>query len=317
MMSRHPDESVLGVQVTGSNADDVAEAVELLANSCFETIDINMGCPVKKVTSAGCGSAILKDPNRVEQTVALARAKTTLPLSAKIRLGFTRDQVNVLDTTQRITAANADMITIHGRTRSESYSTPVDCAGIQAGVRNIIQVAQDRCLRAPAIVGNGDIFDLESAQRMRSETGCDGVIVSRGALGNPWIFKEILNEKSYYPTFSEWLDLVETHIDYNQEHYGNTQTAAVLMRKHLLWYAKGFPGIKPLREFLNRVESLDAARDILRSFAKSISAQTPRFAWTEVDNSGQKYMYDPKYEMDRTLDRGVGDEGITQTSEGI
>ena len=317
MMSRHPSESVLGVQVTGSNAEDVADAVELLANSGFETIDINMGCPVKKVTSAGCGSAILKDPNRVQETVELARAKTELPLSAKIRLGFTRDQVNVLDTTQRITAAHADMITIHGRTRSESYSTPVDCGGIQAGVENIKHVATQAGRPTPAIIGNGDIFDLESAQRMRNETGCDGVMVSRGALGNPWIFREILSEKTYNPSFNEWLDLVETHIGYHQEHYGNTQTAAVLMRKHLLWYAKGFPGIKPLREFLNRVESLDSAREILRSYAKSISGETPRFAWTEVDNSGQKYMYDPKYEMDRTLDRGVGDEGMTQINEGI
>lgn len=316
MMSRHPSESVLGVQVTGSTAEDVAEAVELLASAGFETIDINMGCPVKKVTGAGCGSAILKDPKRVQQTIELARAKTDLPLSAKIRLGFTRDQVNVLDTTQRITAANADMITIHGRTRSESYSTPVDCAGIRSGVQKILQVAQQTGRPAPTVIGNGDIFDLESAQRMRSETGCDGVMVSRGALGNPWIFRELLEEKSYNPTFAEWLDLVETHIAYHQEHYGNTQTAAVLMRKHLLWYAKGFPGIKPLREFLNRVDSLHSAREILNGFAKNISGQTPRFAWVEADSSAQKHMYDPKYEMDRSLDRGVGDEGMTQINEG-
>jgi tRNA-dihydrouridine synthase B len=317
MMSRHPEESVLGVQVTGSAAQDVADAVAVLGAAGFETIDINMGCPVKKVTSAGCGSAILKDPARVQETVSLAREKTTLPLSAKIRLGFTRDQVNVLDTTQRITIAHADMITIHGRTRSESYSTPVDCAGIRAGVENITRVAQDAGRPAPTIIGNGDIFDIESAQRMRRETGCDGVMVSRGALGNPWIFKEILEEKTYHPTFEEWLDLVEQHIAFHQEHYGNNQTAAVLMRKHLLWYAKGFPGIKPLRDFLNRVDSLDTAREILRGFAKSISPQTPRFAWTDVDNSGQQYMYDPKYEMDRTLDRGVGDEGMTTNQEGI
>ncbi|NBW82778.1 hypothetical protein EBR21_13590 [bacterium] len=89
------------------------------------------------------------------------------------------------------------------------------------------------------------------------------------------------------------------------------------MRKHLLWYAKGFPGIKSLREHLNRIESLDAARDILSSFAKTLSHQTPRFAWCENEQSSPKHDYDPKYEMDRQLDRGVGDEGLTQIEEGL
>jgi len=316
MMARHPLEDVLGVQVTGPNAEDVAQAIEILDAAGFETIDINMGCPVKKVTGAGCGSAILKDPLRVQKTMELARASTSLPLSAKIRLGFTRDAVNVSDTTSRIALSAADMVTIHGRTRSESYSTPVDRSGVQEGVRSAMTAALAAGRSPPVTVGNGDIFDFESAARMRSETDCDAVMVSRGALGNPWIFREILNEKSYHPSYEEWLDVVMQHIDLHEAHYGHTTTAAVLMRKHLLWYAKGFPGIKALRDFLNRVESLDAARDILKTYSKSVSLSTPRFTWTESEYSGEKFMYDPKYEMDRQLDRGVGDEGLVQSEEG-
>ncbi len=315
MMARHPSESVLGVQVTGSNAEDVAFAIEQLDALGFETIDINMGCPVKKVTSAGCGSAILKDPQRVEKTVSLARQSTSLPLSAKIRLGFTREDVNVTDTVSRITLSAADMVTIHGRTRSESYSTPVDCGGVRAGIQSALSAARGSDRPPPVTIGNGDIFDIASAQRMQQETGCDGVMVSRGALGNPWIFREILEEKTYNPSFAEWYDLVMRHLDYHQAHYGNTATAAALMRKHLLWYAKGYPGIKSLRDFLNRVESLDVARDILKNFASTLSPDTPRFVWCEADGNSNKYMYDPKYEMDRQLDRGVGDEDLQPTTQ--
>ncbi|MFZ9519598.1 MAG: tRNA dihydrouridine synthase [Silvanigrellaceae bacterium] len=316
MMARHASESVLGVQVTGPNAEDVAHAIGVLDSLGFDTIDINMGCPVRKVTGAGCGSAILKDPERVQKTVEFARAATARPLSAKIRLGFTRDAVNVEDIGRRISLAAADMLTIHGRTRSESYSTSVDCQGIRHGIRSATLSALNHENPAPVTVGNGDIFDIASALRMYNETGCDAVMVSRGALGNPWIFREILEEKTYNPSFAEWLDLVMDHLDYHQEHYGNTPTAAALMRKHLLWYAKGFPGIKSLREHLNRIESLDAAREILTNFAKSLSQQTPRFAWCENESAGKNHDYDPKYEMDRQLDRGVGDEGLTQIEEG-
>lgn len=316
MMARHPSESVLGVQVTGSSAEDVAFAIEQLDSAGFETIDINMGCPVKKVTGAGCGSAILKDPVRVQKTVELARQSTSLPLSAKIRLGFTRENVNVTDTTSRITLSAADMVTIHGRTRSESYSTPVDRAGVRVGIQSALVAARDQGRTPPVTIGNGDIFDIASALQMREETGCDGVMVSRGALGNPWIFKEILAEKSYHPSFAEWLDLVMRHLDYHEAHYGNSLTSAALMRKHLLWYAKGYPGIKSLREHFNRIESLNAARDILRNFASTLDPQTPRFTWCEGDTNTQKHMYDPKYEMDRQLDRGVGDEDMTPQQEG-
>ncbi|MBM3381689.1 MAG: tRNA dihydrouridine synthase DusB [Betaproteobacteria bacterium] len=315
MMVRHPSENLLGVQVTGSSAEDVAIAIEQLDALGFDTIDINMGCPVKKVTSAGCGSAILKDPHRVEKTVRLARQSTSLPLSAKIRLGFTREDVNVTDTVSRITLSAADMVTIHGRTRSESYSTPVDCSGVRLGIQSAISSACNSARPIPVTIGNGDIFDIGSARRMREETGCDGIMVSRGALGNPWVFREILEEQTYNPTFAEWHDLVLRHLDYHQAHCGNTPTAAALMRKHLLWYAKGYPGIKALRDTLNRIESLDVAREILKNFATTLAPETPRFVWCDVDGNANKYMYDPKYEMDRQLDRGVGDEDLTPATQ--
>ena len=242
MMERHKSEKILGVQVTGGNADDVAAAVVVLDNQGFETIDINMGCPVRKVVSAGCGSAILKDPERITQTVLQCRDATKKPLSAKFRLGYTREQINVENTVDRVVSSNVDMFTIHGRTRSESYSTPCDLGGIKAGLNVAIQK------QSPVVkVGNGDIFDFQSAQKMQAETGCDAVMVSRGALGNPWIFPEIAEGKSVQPSIEEWLDVVLRHLSYQEEYFGNTKLAAILMRKHLLWYAKGFPNSKGAR----------------------------------------------------------------------
>lgn len=305
MMARHASESILGVQVTGPNADEVSSAVSILDKQGFETIDVNMGCPVRKVVGAGCGSAILKDPARISETMAKCRAATSKPLSAKIRLGYTRETVNVTDTVDRVITEHVDMFTIHGRTRSESYSTPCDYQGIRSGIDAGINVMAKQNHNHVIKVGNGDIFGIESALKMRQETGCDAVMVSRGALGNPWIFKEILAEKVVQPTFSEWLDLVMNHITYQEEYFGNRTLAAVLMRKHLLWYAKGFPESKALRDQLNQVESLEQARIILKDYAKKVPSD---FVRHEGFLSNMNHSYDPKYEMDRTLDRGVGDE---------
>ncbi|KAB8040609.1 hypothetical protein GCL60_01425 [Silvanigrella paludirubra] len=302
MMARHKTESVLGVQVTGPIASQVAHAVTVLDGQGFNTIDINMGCPVRKVVGAGCGSAILKDPERITETVLSSRASTKRPLSAKYRLGYTRENVNVENTTERVINANVDMFTVHGRTRSESYSTPCDLNGIKSAM-SVGQNLSQKVVK----VGNGDVFCYSSADKMQKETGCDAVMVSRGALGNPWIFSEILAGTSLSPTFEEWFDVVMRHISYQEEHYGKTKLSAILARKHLLWYTKGFPSSKGVRDLLNRVEDLTQAREILKDYALRTPKDFIRFTGFSQEITSD---YDPKYEMDRNLDRGVGDEGM-------
>ena len=320
MMARHSSEEILGVQVTGSKAEDVAKSVEVLDKKGFDTIDINMGCPVKKVVNGGCGSGILKDPERITETLLQCRKVTDKPLSAKIRLGYTRENVNVQNTVERILNSNADMYTIHGRTRSENYATPVDLSGIKSGVdiqlklnlqnshNSVSQLEKNSFLNENKFnhivsVGNGDIFCYESALQMKEKTNCDAVMISRGALGNPWIFQQILNGKTDHPTFEEWKDVVLRHIQYQEEHFGNVPLAAILMRKHLLWYAKGFQFMKSLRETLNKISTLEEARYVIEEFSKNIPKNSIRFNGafqTEVSHK-----YDPKFEMDRQLDRGV------------
>lgn len=304
MLGRHATEHILGVQVTGPRSDLVARSVKLLDEHGFETIDINMGCPVRKIVGSGSGAAFLKDVDRIRRTVAEARAATVRPLSIKIRLGFTPDTVNVEETSAIIASEGADQITIHGRTREDSYGVPVNHQGIALGLRSA-------CAINPAImtVGNGDIMDAASARAMVQATGCRGLMVSRGALGNPWIFEEILGRRVTPPTLAEWGAVVIRHLEYHEAHYGNNELAARLTRKHLIWYASGFPHSHRLREEINHVVTLPGARDIIRRYVAEWPGDLVRFDDTS-SASRRSSAHDPKYEMDRQLDRGVGDEGL-------
>ena len=192
MMACKKANGKLGVQLTGRNADEIKEAVTILDGLPYDTIDLNMGCPVKKVVNNGCGSALLKDPQLVYRVVSDARRATSKPLSVKIRLGWDRDQLNYLLIGKAAQDGGADWVTVHGRTRSENYSKRVDLHAI-------------KCLRLHLtipVIGNGDLLSHRDCQRMRQVTGVAGCMISRGALGNPWIFRN--NSKQI--DIQHWLD---------------------------------------------------------------------------------------------------------------
>jgi tRNA-dihydrouridine synthase len=236
----------------------------------------------------------------LEDIVRAARAATKRPLSVKIRLGFAAASINVEANAAAIARAGADMLTIHGRTREDTYAIRVSLPGIAAG----ISAARATNPKIVAI-GNGDILSSAEAIAMAHATHCDGVMISRGALGNPWIFRALAGRGCEDPTVAEWEDTVLRHIEYHAAHYGTTDLSARLIRKHLLWYASGFPHVHRLREVFNTVASLDEARRAVAEFARSLPADlrrgedAPRVACFDAD---------PKYQMDRSLDRGVGAE---------
>lgn len=299
MMARHPDEGVLGVQITGKSADEIGRAVEVLDRCSFETIDINMGCPVSKVVKGGCGSAILKDPGRVFSTVRLATEATSKPVSAKIRLGWDKSSYTYLEVADAIEQAGAKWLTVHGRLRSDDYSVPVD----------IVRIAEiKRRLKIP-VIGNGNLFCKADAELMYEKTGVDGLMVSRGALGNPWVFRE-LRSGDPTVTLAEWRDTVLQHLAWQGEAYPGVGHAAVCMRKHLLWYVKGWPGAKRLREELSQMDSLDRAKVLVEGFAEELARQgtLARLPITHDLAPNSRFVWDPKFEMDRRLDRGVGDD---------
>lgn len=300
MLKRHESERILGVQITGKSADEVGRAVAILDKMPFDTIDINMGCPVNKVVKSGCGSGILKDPQRVYETTKLARESTSKPLSVKIRLGWDRNTVTwpeVLDAAEK---GGAEWITIHGRLRSDDYSVAV----------NLESMADLKRSAKIPVIGNGNIFSPDDALYMRERTGVDGVMVSRGALGNPWVFNDIKRGEQTV-TIDEWEQLALDHLTWQQEEYGDVGSGAVCMRKHLLWYAKGWPAAKRLREAISHTGKISDCAQLVRDFAneqRQAGVVKRSTVWPMDQES--RFMWDPKYDMDRQLDRGVGDDGL-------
>jgi len=309
MWARHGSEARLGVQLTGPTPEEIAEAVRVLDGEGFDLIDINMGCPVRKIVRKGWGSAMLQDPERVSRTVRAARLATSRPLSVKIRLGYTRSAINVEEIAARVAGEGADMLVIHGRTRADRYDVAVDYPGIARGI------AAARSVAGPSFraCGNGDVLNRTAAARMLAETGCDLVMVSRGALGNPWIFPMVLDPAKPEPDTAEWLETALRHLDYHQAFYGDDPRAAVLARKHLLWYAIGFPGMRRFRSVLSTVSTLDDARRLLRDYVAQLPRGTRRHEPGLADVAPPDF--EPKYDMDREEDRAAAEDGLQAACE--
>jgi nifR3 family TIM-barrel protein len=301
MLSRHDDEPVVGVQLTSKTADECGQAVAILNDQPFETIDLNMGCPVTKVVKNGGGSGILKDPQRVYDTIKAAKENTDKPVSAKIRLGWDKQTVTCMDVAKAAEEAGAEWLTLHGRLRNDDYSVPVNLEMMQQ-VRRSISIP---------FIGNGNLFCRADADLMYEATGADGLMVSRGALGNPMVFREIKTGQSRVG-LDEWLDAVIDHLDWQGEAYGASGFGAVCMRKHLLWYLKGWPGVKRIRESVTNAETIAMAKLVILEFADRLAQQniTHRLPLTfeQSEGKGGRFLWDPKFDMDRKLDRGVGDD---------
>ena len=241
--------SACGVQIFGNDPAIMAEAAGLaLEASGCDFIDINMGCPVHKVFANGEGSALMRD---VPKAAALIRAvveATGIPVGVKMRLGVDSGTRNAPALAEAAERAGAAFLTVHGRTRAQMYAGNADLDGIAEVVRAV----------GIPVVGNGDVTDAASAARMYAHTGCAAVMVGRGALGNPWVFRELAcaraGEPFVPPTNAEKKAVVRAHLTRLVETKG--AWALPESRKHLAWYTKGLPGSAAFRSRINRVASL-------------------------------------------------------------
>ncbi len=249
--------SPCSIQIFGHEPEIMAEAAAMLEKR-FEPhmIDINMGCPVKKIVSNGEGSALMKDPALAEEIVKAVRSAISIPLSVKIRAGWDEKSKNAVTLACRLEKAGADMICVHGRTKSQMYNPGVDLDIIK-DVKNAVSVP---------VLGNGDIYTAADAVRMMEYTGCDGIMVARGAYGNPWIFREItsaLEGKEYTaPSVAERIGVAKEHLTMLIEDKGE-YTGIREARKHLAWYLKGMRSATTARVDINHSESADEVIDIL------------------------------------------------------
>lgn len=229
------------VQLFGDDPAVMAEAARLSLRYAPDWIDINMGCPAPKIVGNHCGSALMKEPELCRRLVQAVKVAVDVPVTVKIRKGFDRDRVNAVEVALACEAGGADAVTVHGRTRDQMYAPPVDW--------DIIRQVK-RAVRIP-VLGNGDVTDARSAAALYEQTGCDHILVGRGALGRPWIFSQInayLEEGRLLPEppAARRMELLMRQVQGMVEQKGE-YVALLQARKHAAWYTTGMKGAAGLR----------------------------------------------------------------------
>ncbi len=255
--NEHPS----AMQLFGSDPQSISEACHMLKDASFDIVDFNMGCPVPKVVKNGEGSALMKDLSSAKAALTALVSSAGKPVTVKIRAGFNSENLNAADVAKLAEDCGVSAITVHGRTREQYYSGKADL--------NIIKNVK-AAVKIP-VFGNGDITDGKSARRMLDETGCDGLMIGRAAMGNPWIFEEIIEylktgETIAKPTTNEIISTLLMHAkalsDANGEYMGIRQ-----MRSHAAWYLKGFRNAAKLRGKINSIETYDELEKLCLSDA--------------------------------------------------
>lgn len=251
LMEIRPEEMPVSLQLFGSEPDLMAEVAAQIEERPFAILDINMGCPVPKVVNNGEGSALMKDPKKVEEIVSKVSRAIKKPVTVKIRKGFDDEHINAVEIAKIAESAGAAAVAVHGRTRQQYYSGKADWE-IIAKVKEAVKIP---------VIGNGDVTSPELAVDLIRQTGCDGVMIGRGAQGNPWIFRQIteylengtIPEK---PSPQEVKRVIQEHARLQLEIKGE-YTGVREMRKHMAWYTTGYPHSAKFRQMINSMETME------------------------------------------------------------
>ncbi|MBQ3265526.1 MAG: tRNA dihydrouridine synthase DusB [Ruminococcus sp.] len=259
LMEISDSERPCAVQIFGTEPDTMADAARFALQYKPEVIDINMGCPAPKIAGSGSGAALMRDPALCGRIVQAVSRAVDIPVTVKIRAGFDKDHINAVEIAKIAESNGAQAVTVHGRTKEQFYAPPVDYDIIRA-VKQALTIP---------IIGNGDITDAKSAEYVLDYTGCDYLMIGRGALGNPWVFREINEyfEKGIIidpPTLEEKCDTLLRHIravvEYKGEYVGMREA-----RKHTAYYIKGVKNAAKLRNLAFSMETLSDLENLIAS----------------------------------------------------
>jgi tRNA-dihydrouridine synthase B len=256
VMDIDPNEQPISIQLFDCRPDFMGEAAQKAVAQGAQMVDINMGCPVNKITRKGGGSSLLRQPDVAQTLVKAVAEAVDVPVTVKTRLGWDDNEINILDFAQRMEDAGAQMLTLHGRTRAQGYHGAARWEWIKR-VKEVLSIP---------VIANGDIISVEAALKCLEVTGADGVMCARGTLGYPFLVGEIdtflkTGKRLPPPTVRDRLECAQEHLRGLWEYKGDR--GILQSRKHMAWYCKGFPGAAELRQQLSRLESVEQGCGLL------------------------------------------------------
>jgi tRNA-dihydrouridine synthase B len=261
LLDTTPEEKPLSVQIVGADPSIMAEAAKIVEFSGASLLDINFGCSVKKVVKTGAGVVLMKEPDRAESLLKAVRKSVSIPVTIKIRTGWDKSGTHAFRIAEIAEVCGVDAIVVHPRTAVQGFRGKADWS-IITSVKKIVSIP---------VIGNGDIMTPDDAVRMQNETGCDAVMIGRAAIGNPWIFAQVLarsrGDESFCIDFTHRFEVMLKYI-YGSVKYFGEKRACAMIRSRLGWFVKGLKGSSKFRESIKMISSEDEAIDLLKTYMR-------------------------------------------------